>query len=111
MENKLEIMLKELKIESFALIDNILVEFDSGLNVLTGETGAGKSLLLDSIGLLCGNRANSDFIRKGSEKALVEGVFELDTEVKDKLNKLDYLHISDDTIVKSREITTKPTKK
>ena len=106
MENKLEIMLKELKIESFALIDNILVEFDSGLNVLTGETGAGKSLLLDSIGLLCGNRANSDFIRKGSEKALVEGVFELDTEVKDKLNKLDYLHISDDTLVMSREITT-----
>ena len=57
-------MLKELKIDNFALIDNVTVEFDKSFNVLTGETGAGKSLLLDSIGLLCGNRANSDFIRK-----------------------------------------------
>ena len=51
-------MLIELSIRNFALIDNVKVEFGKGFNVLTGETGAGKSILLDSIGILCGNRAS-----------------------------------------------------
>lgn len=98
-------MLKELKIDNFALIDNVTVEFDKSFNVLTGETGAGKSLLLDSIGLLCGNRANSDFIRKGQEKALVEGIFELNSEVIARLNSLDYIEIEEASLIMSREIS------
>lgn len=98
-------MLKELSIRNFALIDNIQVEFHEGFNVLTGETGAGKSILLDSIGLLCGQRANGDFIRKGEEKALVEGYFELDEEVSQRIKELDLTEIEDRKIWLSREIS------
>ena len=80
-------MLKELYVRNFALIDNLQLEFASGFNVLTGETGAGKSILLDSIGILCGNRASSELIRRGEEKALVEGMFQLTEELKEKINK------------------------
>ena len=68
-------MLASLTVQNFAIIDNINIDFHNGLTVLTGETGAGKSLIIDAIGLLFGNRASSNMIRTGAAKAIVEGVF------------------------------------
>jgi DNA repair protein RecN (Recombination protein N) len=68
-------MLKHLEIYNYALIEKIDHEFERGLNILTGETGAGKSILIGAIGLVIGERASSDSIRQGSEKAIVEAVF------------------------------------
>lgn len=73
-------MLKRLRVNEYALIDDVVVEFGAGLNVLTGETGAGKSILVDSLGLLTGTRAYSVDIREGAPNATVEGLFEVDGE-------------------------------
>jgi DNA repair protein RecN (Recombination protein N) len=69
-------VLSELRLESYAVIDNAAIEFSSGLNLLTGETGAGKSILIDALGLLLGGKASTDVIRTGAERAVVMGVFE-----------------------------------
>ena len=69
-------MLVELRLENYAVIDNAAVEFASGLNLLTGETGAGKSILIDALALLLGDKASSDVIRTGAERAVVSAVFE-----------------------------------
>ena len=69
-------MLVELRLENYAVIDNAAVEFAPGLNLLTGETGAGKSILIDALALLLGDKASSDVIRSGAERAVVAGVFE-----------------------------------
>ena len=71
-------MLAELRLENYAVIDNVAIEFASGLNLLTGETGAGKSILIDALGLLLGEKASSDVIRTGAERAVVAAVFESD---------------------------------
>lgn len=71
-------MLLELRVENYAVIDSLAVEFASGLNLLTGETGAGKSILIDALSLLLGDKASSEMIRHGAEKAVVSGVFEAD---------------------------------
>jgi DNA repair protein RecN (Recombination protein N) len=71
-------MLAQLKIRNFALIDALDVSFDAGLNILSGETGAGKSIIIGAIGLLLGDRASTDMIRSGAEAAEVEALFELD---------------------------------
>jgi len=71
-------MLAQLKIRNFALIDTLDVSFGEGLNILTGETGAGKSIIIGAIGLLLGDRASADNIRTGTETAEVEALFELD---------------------------------
>ena len=71
-------LLKSLHISGYALIDNIDVEFGSGLNIITGETGAGKSILLGALKLILGGRASTDMIRTGVSKAVVEGVFVVD---------------------------------
>lgn len=68
-------MLTELFIENFALVDKQRLQFGPGLNILTGETGAGKSILLDALGLVLGERAGSEMVRHGAEKARVEAVF------------------------------------
>ena len=70
-------MLKSLSIKNFALIDELEIEFGSGLNIITGETGAGKSIIVDAFSLILGERANIEDVRSGSEKAIVEGVFSL----------------------------------
>jgi DNA repair protein RecN (Recombination protein N) len=70
-------MLKELNIKNFAIIDQLRVEFTPGLNVLTGETGAGKSIVVDALSLALGERANADLIRTGCQEAVVEAAFEL----------------------------------
>ncbi|MEL6874474.1 MAG: AAA family ATPase, partial [Pseudomonadota bacterium] len=69
-------MLQSLSIRNIVLIEALDLEFGSGLSVLTGETGAGKSILLDSLGLAMGNRADSGLVRQGVEKAQVTAVFD-----------------------------------
>jgi DNA repair protein RecN (Recombination protein N) len=71
-------VLLELRVENYAVIDSLAVEFAPGLNLLTGETGAGKSILIDALSLLLGDKASTDMIRHGAEKAVVSGVFEAD---------------------------------
>jgi DNA repair protein RecN (Recombination protein N) len=71
-------VLLELRVENYAVIDSLAVEFAPGLNLLTGETGAGKSILIDALSLLLGEKASTDMIRHGAEKAVVSGVFEAD---------------------------------
>ena len=69
-------VLIEMRLENYAVIDNLVVEFGQGLNLLTGETGAGKSILVDALALLLGDKASSDVIRAGAERAVVSAVFE-----------------------------------
>ena len=71
-------MLKELRIRNLAIIDDLAVRFGEGLNVLTGETGAGKSIIVDSLGLALGSRAQSDLVRSGEKEAVVEAYFEIE---------------------------------
>jgi DNA repair protein RecN (Recombination protein N) len=71
-------VLAELRLENYAVIDNVVIEFASGLSLLTGETGAGKSILIDALGLLLGEKAFSDVIRTGADRAVVAAVFESD---------------------------------
>jgi DNA repair protein RecN (Recombination protein N) len=71
-------VLVELRLENYAVIDNAVVEFAAGLNLLTGETGAGKSILIDALGLLVGDKASADVIRTGADRAVVSAVFETD---------------------------------
>ena len=68
-------MLLSLTVKNFAIIDNISIDFNKGMTVLTGETGAGKSLIIDAIGLLFGDRASNELVRYGENKAVIEGVF------------------------------------
>jgi DNA repair protein RecN (Recombination protein N) len=70
-------VLVELRLENYAVIDSLAVEFASGLNLLTGETGAGKSILIDALSLLLGEKASTDMIRSGTDKAVVSAVFEV----------------------------------
>jgi DNA repair protein RecN (Recombination protein N) len=72
-------VLVELRLENYAVIDNLAVEFAPGLNLLTGETGAGKSILIDALALLLGEKASSDVIRSGADKAVVSAVFEIES--------------------------------
>lgn len=74
-------VLKYLEIENIALIDRIIIEPDRGLNVFTGETGAGKSIIIDSIGAVLGGRVSREMIRTGQESAKVQAVFELDQNI------------------------------
>lgn len=95
-------MLKTLSVRDVVLIDKLNLDFSDGLSVFSGETGAGKSILLDSLGLLLGNRAETGLIRTGAEKLSVSGVF----EIKDKNNpffalcKENELDIDDEIIIK-----------
>ncbi|MGC8839782.1 MAG: AAA family ATPase, partial [Anaerolineae bacterium] len=71
-------MLSELFVKDFAIIDELHLRFAPGLNILTGETGAGKSIIIDAVSLLLGARASQEVIRAGCEEARVEGIFLLD---------------------------------
>jgi len=72
-------VLVELRLENYAVIDNLAIEFAAGLNLLTGETGAGKSILIDALALLLGDKASPDVIRTGAERALISAVFEVES--------------------------------
>jgi DNA repair protein RecN (Recombination protein N) len=71
-------VLSELRLENYAVIDNLAVEFAPGLNLLTGETGAGKSILIDALALLLGEKASTDLIRSGTDRAVISAVFEVE---------------------------------
>ncbi len=81
-------MLSELRLENYAVIDNLAVEFAAGLNLLTGETGAGKSILIDALALLLGEKASSDVIRANSDRAVINAVFEVDQRTEASINKI-----------------------
>jgi DNA repair protein RecN (Recombination protein N) len=81
-------VLVELRLENYAVIDNAAVEFAPGLNLLTGETGAGKSILIDALALLLGDKASSDVIRTGAEKAVVSAVFEYEGSSEHAVEKI-----------------------
>ncbi len=101
-------MLQELHVTNFALIDRLSLSFGAGLNILTGETGAGKSIIIDALGLALGERASGDVVRTGADRALVEAAFDLTNapaEVRARLAEagLDGEE-GDDTLLVSREI-------
>ncbi len=81
-------MLKELNIKNFAIIDQLRVEFTAGLNVFTGETGAGKSIVVDALNLALGERASADLIRTGCQEAIVEAAFELNAQATKEVRDL-----------------------
>ncbi|HJR43157.1 MAG TPA: DNA repair protein RecN [Gemmatimonadaceae bacterium] len=99
-------MLTELRIRSFAIIDALTLPLAGGFNVLTGETGAGKSIIVGALGLLLGERASSDVIRTGADKAVVEGVFEASSrpELSELLDERG-IDVDDETVVLRREIS------
>lgn len=99
-------MLSYISVKNFAIIENIEVNFKSGMTALTGETGAGKSLLIDAIGLLLGGRASSNVVRTGENKAIVTGVFEIKNKKIDQI--LENLGISNDSheLIIKREISS-----
>lgn len=72
-------MLSELYIKDFAIIDEIRLQFTEGFNVITGETGAGKSILIDAVSVVLGSQADRDFVRSGAEKAIIEAIFKIPT--------------------------------
>ncbi|MFZ0794687.1 MAG: DNA repair protein RecN, partial [Candidatus Korobacteraceae bacterium] len=97
-------MLLELRVENYAVIDNVAVEFASGLNLLTGETGAGKSILIDALALLLGDKASSDAVRHGTEKATVSAVFEAGPAALDAVLEANGIDGEDGQIILRREI-------
>lgn len=99
-------MLKTLCIENIAVIEKADIEFSKGFNVLTGETGAGKSIVVDSINAILGERTSKELVRAGSENAFVTAYFEdINSEVKQKLNEFDLPCEDDGTLMLSRKIS------
>lgn len=98
-------MLQTLSIKQFAIIDELEVHFGDGLTVLSGETGAGKSIIIDAIGQLIGMRASSNYVRHGAKKAIIEGIFDID-ESKEAISILEALDIDidEDFLLVKREI-------
>jgi DNA repair protein RecN (Recombination protein N) len=81
-------VLSELRLENYAVIDNLAVEFAAGLNLLTGETGAGKSILIDALALLLGEKASIDVIRTNADRAVINAVFEVDERTGKSINRI-----------------------
>jgi|YNPBryulayer2012_1023412.scaffolds.fasta_scaffold01483_4 DNA repair protein RecN (Recombination protein N) len=103
-------MLKSLYIKNFALIDELTIEFGSGLNIITGETGAGKSILLGALGMVLGERATTDVIRKGEEKAIIEAIIDVTNNKRvAELLKAHEIESNDEVILR-REISAKGTR-
>lgn len=97
-------MLKELEITNIALIERLNLELDGGMTVLTGETGAGKSIIIDAVNLLLGARTNKTLVRYGTEKARVQGLFDVSDEILKLLENLG-IDAEDSSLLLCREIT------
>ncbi len=99
-------MLSRLYIQNIAVIEKVEVSFEKGLNIFTGETGAGKSIVIDAINAVLGNRTSRDLVRSGAPKALVTALFEqIGAQTKEKLQSLGFEPEEDDTLLLSREIS------
>jgi DNA repair protein RecN (Recombination protein N) len=100
-------MLARIHIKNFALIDDLSLDLGSGFNVLTGETGAGKSIIIDAITTVLGERLSSDLIRTGADRAVVEAVFDLsdDSRAKDRAAELG-LDVDEEVLILTRELTS-----
>src|SRR2546428_4108429 len=96
-------MLRFLRVRNFALIDQLELTFEEGFNLLSGETGAGKSIIVDALGLLAGSKATTEMIRGGENRAIVEAIFE--TAVNDELERLGLDSESPEVIIR-REISS-----
>ena len=102
-------MLLELRLENYAVIDHLAVEFAPGLNLLTGETGAGKSILIDALALLMGDKASPDVIRFGADRAVVSAVFEVEGGAQKLVANIledNGLDSEDENLILRREIST-----
>ena len=99
-------MLQELSVKNFAIISSLQLEFQMGMTVLTGETGAGKSIIIDAMGLLTGVRGSSDYIRQGANKCTLEGLFSMpkSQELKQLLEELG-IETEEDSLVIQRDIS------
>src|SRR5882724_12156297 len=98
-------MLRFLRVRNFALIDQLEIHFEEGFNLLSGETGAGKSIIVDALGLLAGSKASGEMVRSGESRAVVEAVFETDLKAELDRHGLD----SDETVgelIVRREISS-----
>lgn len=98
-------MLISLQIENFALIDRLELNFSAGLNVLTGETGAGKSIILDALDAALGGKVGSRSIRTGADRASIEATFKLDPSLRSWLESEQIELLDEEAIVCSRELT------
>jgi DNA repair protein RecN (Recombination protein N) len=100
-------MLKNLHIQNYALIEKLDVDFESGLNIITGETGAGKSIIIDALSLILGERADTESVRKDTEKSVVESTFDISTNIKLKtLLEIQSIEIRNELILR-REVSAK----
>ncbi|AYC29536.1 DNA repair protein RecN [Paenisporosarcina cavernae] len=99
-------MLKELSVKNFAIIENLHVSFQTGMTVLSGETGAGKSIIIDAVTLLCGGRGSTEFIRHGAPKAELEGLFDVEDATIELKTILDDhgLEIEEELLILRRDI-------
>jgi DNA repair protein RecN (Recombination protein N) len=97
-------VLATLSVKNYAIIDNITIDFRTGMTVLTGETGAGKSLIIDAISLLLGERASSEIVRFGEDKAIIEGVFYYQNQAIDDLLDEFGLEHNENMLIIKREI-------
>lgn len=100
-------MLKTLDIENIAVIEKAQIEFSAGFNVLTGETGAGKSIVVDSINAILGERTTRELVRNGADFAFVSALFtDINKTVKDKLSELGYIPEEDNSLLLTRRISS-----
>jgi len=99
-------MLIQLSVENIAIIEKLTIELEEGFNILTGETGAGKSILIDAVNILLGGRVSRDIIRTGEEKAKVEAVFTVPRKLEDVLSDMGIDSGEDGTLVISRQFTS-----
>ena len=96
-------MLQKLYVKDYILIDEVDLSFDNGFSVFTGETGAGKSIFIDCVSILIGERLNTSMIRNGAQKTVIEGTFDLNDANRELLKENGYRH---DCLTVTREIST-----
>jgi DNA repair protein RecN (Recombination protein N) len=103
-------VLVELRLENYAVIDNLAVEFAPGLNLLTGETGAGKSILIDALALLMGEKGSPDLVRSGADRAVLSAVFEVEPQSEKRVSQIlenNGIDADDSNLILRREIAAK----
>lgn len=103
-------MIKTIRIQNFALIDEIEVDFDKSLNIITGETGAGKSIIIDAIDAAFGSRVSKEVIKTGRDKAFIELYLDIDNEINTQLFEDNGIELENNELIISREITQSSTR-